>query len=110
MKSIENETLKPSNGFINAYASSRSTLTSFKTFINFFFSSWSAIPAAWRRKTKGPALPSMIGISGPSTSIRQLSMPSPAIADKRCSIVDILCSPDPSVVDNVVKPTSLAVA
>jgi hypothetical protein len=52
----------------------------------------------------------MIGISGPSTSIRQLSMPSPAIADKRCSIVDILYSLDPSVVDNVVKPTSLAVA
>jgi hypothetical protein len=52
----------------------------------------------------------MIGISGPSTSIRQLSIPSPAIADKRCSIVDILWSPEPRVVDNVVKPTSLAIA
>ena len=63
------------------------------------------IPADCIKKTKGPALPSMIGISGPLTLIMQLSTPNPAMADRRCSMVAIL---DPSlykVVDSVVSPT-----
>ena len=45
------------------------------------------MPAHSIRETKGAALPSMIGISGPSTSISTLSILHPARAEVRCSIV-----------------------
>ena len=47
----------------------------------------------------------MIGISGPSTLMVQLSMPSPAIADNKCSIVDILISSSIRAVERLVSPT-----
>jgi hypothetical protein len=40
------------------------------------------------RKTKVPALPSMIGTSSADTSTKALSMPSPANAAMRCSTVE----------------------
>ena len=49
----------------------------------------STMPADCSRNTNGPALPSMIGSSGPATSTCRLSMPSPASADIRCSTVEI---------------------
>jgi len=44
-------------------------------------------PAAASTATKGFALPSIAGISGPSTRTSRLSMPSPAAAAIRCSTV-----------------------
>ena len=64
-----------------------SGILSFLTFINFFIPSCSSSPADCKRKTNGPALPSIIGTSGPSSLIMQLSIPRPAIAERRCSIV-----------------------
>ena len=52
----------------------------------------------------------MIGISGPSQSMMQLSTPTPPKADIRCSIVAISAPPCSSVVDSVVSPTKLACA
>jgi hypothetical protein len=49
----------------------------------------SSMPADWMRKTKGAALPSMMGISAASTSTQALSMPRPERADMRCSTVAI---------------------
>jgi len=66
------------------------------------------MPADWRRKTNGPALPSMIGNSGPATSTLRLSTPTPASADIRCSMVEIDASPSVSVDDNRVSPTLTA--
>ena len=50
----------------------------------------------------------MMGISGPSQSIMQLSTPMPAKADIRCSIVAISAPSDSSVVESVVSPTLFA--
>ena len=47
------------------------------------------MPADCSRNTNGPALPSMIGSSGPATSTCRLSMPRPASADIRCSTVEM---------------------
>ena len=93
-----------------AYASSLVTVTSFLTFINFFKASWSSRPADCIKKTKGLELPSIIGTSGPSTLIKQLSTPSPAIADKRCSIVDIFTPFLTNAVERLVSPTFSAIA
>ena len=68
------------------------------------------MPADCSRNTKGPALPSMIGTSDEERSTTALSMPSPAKAESRCSIVETLTSPWISVVPSVVSPTFSAVA
>ena len=52
-KSTLKETLKPLNGFIEAYASSLTTVISFFTLMNFFKASCSWRPADWIKKTKG---------------------------------------------------------
>ena len=104
------DTLKPSNGLMVAYASSLVTVTSFLTLMNFFSASWSSSPADWIKKTKGLELPSIIGTSGPSTLIRQLSTPSPAIAESKCSIVEILTPSFTNAVDRLVSPTFSAIA
>ena len=65
----------------------------------------SSIPADCNRKTNGPALPSIIGTSGPSRWTKRLSIPNPAIADKRCSTVETFTSLAIKVVDKVVSPT-----
>ena len=62
------------------------------------------------RKTKRVELPSIIGISGPSQSIMQLSTPIPAKADIRCSIVAISAPSCSKVVERVVSPTKFACA
>ena len=56
----------------------------------------------------GPALPSMIGTSGPAMSMRRLSMPRPHSADIRCSTVDTLASPRFNVDESRVSPISPA--
>ena len=63
------------------------------------------MPADCSRKTKGPALPSMIGTSPALTSTSALSMPRPARADNKCSTVEIFTSPLCSVVPIMVSPT-----
>src|SRR6266550_4039659 len=63
------------------------------------------MPADCNRKTNGPALPSMIGISGPATSTCKLSIPSPASADIKCSTVEIDAPSFLSVDDSRVSPT-----
>ena len=78
--------------------------------MNFFIWSCSSKPADSSKNTNGAALPSIIGISGPFTSTYALSIPSPAIADMRCSMVDILVSPEVRQVDNEVSPTFSAEA
>ena len=52
----------------------------------------------------------MIGISAAFTSTYALSIPSPAIADSRCSTVDIFTSFQVKDVDIVVSPTFSALA
>ena len=49
--------------------------------------SCSTTPAHSMRKTKGAALPSITGTSGPFNSITALSMPQPLSAAIRCSMV-----------------------
>jgi len=49
---------------------------------------WRARPPRSIASMKGFALPSMIGVSGPSISTRALSTPSAAKADIRCSMVE----------------------
>ena len=51
-----------------------------------------------------------MGTSGPSTLTRQLSTPRPAIAERRCSIVEILTSSLTRAVDKLVSPTFSAMA
>ena len=43
-----------------------------------------------------------MGTSGPSTLTKQLSTPNPAIADKRCSIVEIFTLSFTNAVDKLV--------
>ena len=62
------------------------------------------------RNTNGPALPSIRGISGPSTSIIRLSNPSPATAERRCSMVATLVPFLKRVVERVVSPTYSKIA
>ena len=52
-----------------------------------FAASCSAMPAFSMTSTKGWELPSMIGISGPLISMRQLSTPIPTNAARTCSTV-----------------------
>jgi hypothetical protein len=68
------------------------------------------MPADCSRKTNGPALPSMIGISGPATSMWTLSIPSPASADIMCSTVEIAAPSCLSVDERRVSPTCSASA
>ena len=58
--------------------------------MNFLAAFCSSIPADWMRKTKGAAEPSRMGTSGASRSTQALSMPNPAKADIRCSMVPTL--------------------
>ncbi len=61
-------------------------------------------------KQKGAAEPSMIGTSGPSSSISTLSTPAPARAAIRCSIVPTRADPSPIVVQRLVSTTRSWVA
>ncbi len=63
------------------------------------------MPASWIRTTNGAAEPSRIGISGPSTSTRQLSMPMPWSAAITCSTVATRVFPLPRLVERVVSTT-----
>ena len=54
---------------------------------------------------KGAELPSIIGISGPLTCIKQLSTPKPTKAASICSTVLILASPTCKVVPLLVSVT-----
>jgi hypothetical protein len=45
--------------------------------MNLFGSCCSMTPAPFRRNTKGAALPSIMGTSGPSSSTKALSIPKP---------------------------------
>ena len=60
--------------------------------------SCSATPAARTASTKGMALPSPQGSSGPASRSKALSMPSPRSADRQCSTVSMVASPAFSVV------------
>jgi hypothetical protein len=64
-------------------------------------------PAERIRYTNGAALPSITGSSGPSISIRMLSMPSRTARASRCSTVPTVASPRPSLVASAVETTSL---
>ncbi len=69
------------------------------------------MPADWIRNTNGPALPSMIGTSEALRSTYRLSMPRPASADIKCSIVETrVPSSATSVVESAVSPTRLGSA
>src|SRR5690625_1187541 len=83
------ETLKPLKGRKLAVLSPSRTVTGRRMRMNCFGASCSSMPADWMRKTKGPALPSMMGTSAALSSTQALSMPSPAMADSRCSTVEI---------------------
>ena len=69
-------------------ASSR-TSTGFLILIAMRGAACSRMPAHSIRNANGAALPSMMGISGPLISTRALSMPRPAKAAIRCSMVRI---------------------
>src|SRR5690625_167262 len=99
------ETLKPLKGRKLAVLSPSRTVTGRRMRMNCFGASCSSMPADWMRKTKGPALPSMMGTSAALSSTQALSMPSPAMADSRCSTVETRTSPRTKVVDRVVSPT-----
>jgi hypothetical protein len=71
----------------------------------FFAADCSTIPADCSRNTNGAALPSMIGISGPATSMCRLSIPRPASADITCSTVEIDVPSCLSVDESRVSPT-----
>ena len=88
-----------------AVLSSNCTVIGFLIRINCFAASCSIIPADCTKNTKGLALPSIIGISEAETSTNRLSIPNPARADIKCSMVDTRTSPLTSVVDNAVSPT-----
>ncbi len=62
-------------------------------------------PAERSRSTKGLALPSAAGTSGPSMSTIRLSMPSAAAAAIRCSIVRTRTPKAPTVVAELVSTT-----
>ena len=68
-------------------------------------SSW--MPARWMSCTNGAPEPSPIGTSGPSTSMRAVSMPQPTSAARRCSTVPMRTSPRPSDVLRTVSTTAL---
>ena len=70
-----------------------------------FSASCSATPTASINSVKGLLLPSIIGISGPLTSIRQLSIPIPTSAANICSTVEIFTSPFSKVVPRLVSVT-----
>ena len=55
--------------------------------------------------TKGLALPSIIGTSGPSNSTIALSIPIPASAESKCSTVEIFISLLDRLVDSLVSNT-----
>ena len=57
------------------------------------------------RQTNGAAEPSTIGISGPSTSTRQLSIPMPSSAASTCSTVEMRAVPTPTLVESIVSTT-----
>ena len=72
---------------------------------------WVTIPACSIAVTKGAALPSMIGTSGPSTSMVALSTPMPRSAASTCSAVETSGpSASPSTVANSVAITASDVA
>ena len=60
------------------------------------------MPADCIRKTNGRELPSIMGTSGPSSSIVALSIPKPAKADSKCSTVDTEALPYEIVVESLV--------
>ena len=70
-----------------------------------FAASCSNTPAFSIISTKGSLLPSIIGISGPLISIKQLSTPMPTKAAKICSTVLTLASPCSNVVPRLVSVT-----
>ncbi len=72
---------------------------------NFLVWSCTLIPTFFSKYIKGPALPSMMGISGPSNVMRALSIPMPARADMRCSTVETMWPLWPMVVASLVSNT-----
>ena len=69
------------------------------------------MPVASMARTNATALPSMIGISGPSISTSTLSRPRPAQADIRCSIVETEAGPrSPITVQSSVALTLVCLA
>ena len=102
--------LKPSKGSNRAHLSPSRTSTGAMMRRKRLGASCSTMPADCSRKTNGPALPSMIGISGPATSTCRLSMPRPASADMTCSTVEMLAPSTFSVDDSRVSPTWWALA
>ena len=67
-------------------------------------------PASLIMQMKGAAEPSRTGISGPSTSTRQLSIPIPTSAAITCSTVETRAAPTPTVVLSLVSTTFPLVA
>ena len=63
LNSMVKATLKPLKGSKRAHLSPSSTCTGCLIRMNFFGAFCCTMPADWMRKTKGPALPSMIGTS-----------------------------------------------
>ena len=63
------------------------------------------MPAFSINSTKGAELPSIMGISGPVTSIKQLSIPNPTNAANTCSTVLIFAPLDSRVVPRLVSVT-----
>ena len=63
------------------------------------------MPADCRRKTNGPALPSIIGTSEDVRSTNALSIPRPAKADNKCSTVETLTPSLTKLVERFVLPT-----
>ncbi len=87
-KSISTSRRKPrAKGRSSAKARPCSTRTGFRTLMERRLADWRTRPARSIASTKGAALPSMIGTSGPSISTRTLSTPRPARAARRCSMV-----------------------
>ena len=104
-KSIVKSSLKPSNGSKRAHLSPSRTSTDSRMRMYCLRASCSTMPADCSRKTNGAALPSMIGSSGPATSMCMLSMPRPAHADSTCSTVEIDTPSCFSDVERRVSPT-----
>jgi hypothetical protein len=103
-------TLKPLKGSRRTFLSPFSRAMVFRTRRYFFAAGCSTMPADCSRKTKVPALPSMIGTSSPETSTNALSIPNPANADIRCSTVETRAPSFSITVAIVVLPTLSACA
>ena len=102
VKSMAKLTEKPSSGTSAADLPGDPTLTGFNTLMTRRGAFCSTSPAHSIRKTKGAALPSIAGTSGPSSSTTALSISSPAKAAIRCSTVAIeMPLPLASVVQSV---------